>query len=252
MLNNYQNKIWYPLYLTCITFIFIQCNDHDTCNYHNLNETFYDNQKDKFWQHRVNKIDSIKKYYNSFSGIEFDLFYDRISKSFVCKHDREEKGIPLNSLLEITKANTELYYWIDLKHSDEVKPVDSALQILDDVLSKYHIKNNCIVECNNLDVLIGLNQMCFYSCYGIPHHKANDLKASKAVKFTKHINQIIEQANPSALSAHYSMHEYLSANFKTQKFHFYGVHKRTNLTLLKSIVKDSATKIVLINGKRPF
>ena len=168
---------------------------------------------EKFWLHRMNKIENAKneKLLADYRGIELDvIFFDNENK-FDINHD--SKGYVENSLEDYLSRveGKALKIWLDFKNLDEENAIQS-LAVLSNYLTKYNIdKSDVIIESGNYKALGHYKAKGFYTSYYVPYLHLNEMTNEQLKNEQNKLQAIIDSGNVSAVSFPAYLYDYIKS-----------------------------------------
>ena len=106
----YSSYIFILLFLIIIYYVFYYTPIHIF-----ENKSFFYQNNDKFWAHRVLTEDEYNNSSLVFNGVEIDLYFDSLNNYFLIKHDKIVNNQTLQDFLG-SIDNSKMFYWFDLKN----------------------------------------------------------------------------------------------------------------------------------------
>ena len=101
----------------------------------------------KVWAHKVNTLEKLGEATQLFSGIELDVVYDDVSKSFEVNHPPDSSiQLLLSKYLQVGATYPNCRYWLDMKNLTDSNFVQAATTLSQCVKSVKLQSSNIIVE----------------------------------------------------------------------------------------------------------
>ena len=231
----YSSHIFIALILIIFYFVFYYASIHSF-----EKKSFFYQNNDKFWAHRVLTEDEFNNSSLVFNGVEIDLYFDSLNNYFLIKHDKIVNNQTLKDFLA-SVDNNKMFYWFDLKNLsyknykksyDRFLHLDSLFKLNNRIIIES--KNiNCLSNFENFNISYWLKDYSFFSSL----FNINKIK-SDLIKFS-----------PNSISC-----DYKSVDFYSNKFPNYNLicwtnnmnYNKENKQLSK-IVSKKNVKIVLVN-----
>lgn len=101
----------------------------------------------RFWLHRANTLEMIKKYQSKYHGWEFDLNLDAENNCIMIGHSKPST-LTLEDLLNTFPAVRDNYFWLDCKGLRR-ENCQTYFKVLDRILERYQLRRNVIIESND-------------------------------------------------------------------------------------------------------
>lgn len=216
-------------------------------------DQFFDFPAKKLWKHRVNTAEDALIYGKVFSGLEIDIVYNEADGEFYCNHDTAANPETLASLFEALAKNDSLYFWLDFKSANRGDvSTEQSITDLNTLLTQFKVKNRCIVETFNGEFLIKLKEKGFFTSFWVSQYAIASMTAEEIDHVKNLIGGVIADIQPSALSAHFTMHPFLSENFGNQNLHYwtYGNNPTKDKEAIEAMMADLSTKVVLVDDEQ--
>lgn len=216
--------------------------------------------------HRVNTIGKLHEVqFNNARGFEIDVIFRKTSDSafFEVGHDEgSATHMSLKTLLNEVNFNTIQKIWLDIKSVSDTD-IDAILNRLDQLNTKYPIKDLAIIETNITSSNISkISNEGYHTSYYVPTHFKDYPEANQQQEAQKILQQIKEQ-NLSAISFDHSLYtfvqRYISPN-TNQKLSYHtwnislGFFQASIAEKLKEqdYITDPRMKTILIKYKSDF
>jgi hypothetical protein len=106
-----------------------------------------ENVFDKVWVHRVNSLERYDLLQHKFKGFETDVSFNEATDALDVRHQPETSigdTLTLEKFFQHVDLHTK-HFWLDMRLRS-TSNMNSALQALNNLDDKYHVRNACIVE----------------------------------------------------------------------------------------------------------
>lgn len=198
---------------------------------------------DKIWIHRVNSIEMLNELAPNYKGMEVDIVFDTLSKTFDVNHP-PAKSIGLN-LIDYLKANNDksTNYWLDFKNLTLTNVEDAILRLEFVILESGYSKNNFIVESRSPSPLKRFHKNGFLTSYYL-HWPGlftlnNDEFNNKIKEIKSNINNEIDY-----LSSPYNDYEIIKENFPDKKMNIWVEKSKI---IKREVLKEHLYRLKLAN-----
>ena len=162
------------------------------------------NQSSRIFPHRINSIGKLKDIWNDgFRSFETDIIFgDKNIKIFQVGHDYKTMGSDLDTFLSYIDTSKIKKIWLNFKNLNATNYSD-ALERLEYLNNKYHIKNKIILESSNKNKFFKLFKFAgWHTSYYLTTNKIiNLLKNKDITKLNILSKKIISQIKVQKLSA---------------------------------------------------
>ena len=231
----YSSHIFIVLILIIFYYVFYYTSVHSF-----EKKSFFYQNIDKFWAHRVLTEDEFNNSSLVFNGVEIDLYFDSLNNHFLIKHDKMVNNQTLKDFLG-SVDNSKMFYWFDLKNlsSKNYKNSYDRFLFLD---SLFKLNDRIIIESKNINFLSNFKN--FNICYWL-----KDYSFFSSIFNIYKIKSNLIKFRPNAISC-----DYKSVDFYSNKFPNYNLICWTNNMnyikenkKLSKIVSKKNVKIVLVN-----
>lgn len=108
----------------------------------------------RVWAHRINSGGSLLEAKEIFSGVEFDVVFDELTRQFKVYHPPAD-DVDLSLEMQFQQGHAGIRYWLDWKNAS-VDNVPSAIKRLADLDERHHLKQRALIEIGAIDGSAGL------------------------------------------------------------------------------------------------
>lgn len=214
--------------------------------------------KSKTWKHGVYSRSDASKYEDIFEGLEVDVVYSSEKDNvFIGRvEDDADKDKSFDNWLSILKNPSKLKYWIDFKNLS-ADNCAQALACLDKLASKYGIKNNMMVENQDVDALQHAKESGFHVILWVDnlHYWRKPHSHNDSVSICRTIRNKIDKLNPDAISCEFTAYPMLCDSFPEQNIHFWDTPKdftEENIKHTQMLCREKSVRVVLVDYPHPI
>jgi len=203
---------------------------------------------EKVWAHHVNSIEKAQWVADKYTGIEMDIVFDSLGKTFEVRHPPGEVSGPgLEQMLASIPHVSEHYFWLDFKNLEEGNKREAVLA-LTTLLAKHQLLDRVIVESPDPEALALFTQEGFHTSYYLPTF---DIATAGPVELTAYYNEVRERlsrSRVSALSAPSESFVFMEKYFPDRDYLVWHLNRqdssfRSTLSWLKG---NKAIKVILV------
>lgn len=221
-------------------------------------DTEFQYPKSKIWKHGVYSKYDAAKYENDFDGLEVDIVYSSEKDNlFIGRvEDDANKGVLFDDWLAVLNKPSKLKYWIDFKNLSKDN-CDNAIACLDKIVAKYRIKNNVLVENQDIDALRHAKNQGFHVILWVDnlHYWKSPHTKNDSISICKTIRNKINSLHPDAISCEYTAYPMLCDSFPEQNIHFWDTPKDftdENARHTQKLCRNKSVKVVLVDYPHPI
>lgn len=222
------------------------------------NDTEFQYPKSKIWKHGVYSKFDAAKYENVFDGLEVDIVYSSEKDNlFIGRvEDDANKGVLFDDWLAVLNKPSKLKYWIDFKNLSKDN-CDNAIACLDKIVAKYRIKNNVLVENQDIDALRHAKNQGFHVILWVDnlHYWKSPHTKNDSISICKTIRNKINSLHPDAISCEFTAYPMLCDSFPEQNIHFWDTPKDftdENVRHTQKLCRNKSVKVVLVDYPQPI
>ena len=226
----------------------------DSCN----NKPDFSYPSSKIWKHGVYSKYDAAKYEKLFDGMDVDIVYSTEKDDlFIGRvEDDANKNEAFDNWLMMLKQPEDVKLWIDFKNLSKDNCV-KAIASLEKLVSKYNIKNNVLVENQDLDALNHAKQSGFYVILWVDnlHYWHEPHSHNDSVSICRTIRHKINMLHPDAISSEFTAYPMLCDSFPEQNIHFWDTPKdftEENIEHTKMLCREKSVKVVLVDYPQPI
>lgn len=212
----------------------------------------------KIWKHGVYSKHDAAKYEKLFDGLEVDIVYSTEKDDlFIGRvEDDVQKAEYFDDWFAMLKHPAKLKYWIDFKNLSKENCV-KAIASLDKITSKYGIKNNVLVENQDLDALNHAKQSGFHVILWVDnlHYWRGPHTKNDSISICKTIRAKIEKVHPDAISSEFTAYPMLCDTFPEQNILFWDTPKDftdENVRHTQELCRNKSVRVVLVDYPHPI
>lgn len=214
--------------------------------------------KSKVWKHGVYSKYDAAKYENVFDGLEVDIVYSSEKNDlFIGRTDEDaSKNNTFDEWLAMLKHPEKLKYWIDFKNLSNENCV-KAIANLNRLVDKYGIKNNVMVESQDIEALKYAKKSGFHVILWVDNlyywrepHTHND-----SVSICRTISNKINELHPDAISSEFTAYPMICDSFPEENIHLWDTPKdftKENIEHTKMLCREKNVKVVLVDYPQPI
>ena len=214
--------------------------------------------KSKIWRHGVYSRYDAAKYENVFDGMEVDVVYSATNDDIYIGREESDinKDESFDAWLAMLENPAKSSYWIDFKNLSKDNSVD-AIACLNRLVNKYGIKNNVMIESQDVEALKYAKNSGFYVILWVDNlaywkgpHTKND-----SISICKVIRNKINSLHPDAISSEFTAHPMLCDSFPEQNIHFWDTPKDftdENIRHTQILCREKSVKVVLVDYPQPI
>lgn len=215
---------------------------------------FFNDSAGKYWKHRVNTIEDIKKYRTNYTGFELDVVYYPNENEFRVEHESNSSDRLL--LVDYFDAFTDInrfYFWIDIKNLNEGNILKLTNKLVS-ILKAYNIENRTICESFYPSKLTVLNNNGLNTSYWLPYIDYNGTLTKKQKEALNIIKRNLQECPHNAISAPYTMLPFIERYLPDCTVHLWtnGLYGESDKHLIREIAAKSQVKILLIDYNTPL
>lgn len=169
---------------------------------------------DQKWKKAINSPADLARVSGRDGGLEVDVYFDTLAKSFRVHHDPND-GSPF-MLSDLLDRYQEKHFrgsiWLDFKNLSvwNKKP---ALEELMRLRDKYHLRNKLLVESQLPDLLNDFSRNDFFTIYYTPYFNPYFLSRDSLRRIQNRISKNLSRNNIHALSGYYFQYPFLHERF---------------------------------------
>jgi len=212
----------------------------------------------KIWKHGVYSKFDAAKYEYVFDGLEVDIVFSTEKDNLFIGRVEEDanKNESFDDWLAMLENPAKLKYWIDFKNLSAVN-CEKALASLDKLASKYGIKNNMMVESQDVEALKYAKESGFYVILWVDnlHYWREPHSHNDSVSICRTIRHKINMLHPDAISSEFTAYPMLCDSFPEQNIHFWDTPKdftEENIEHTKMLCREKSVKVVLVDYPQPI
>ena len=213
--------------------------------------------RSKIWKHGVYSKYDAAKYERLFEGMEVDIVYSTEKDDlFIGRvEDDVQKAEYFDDWLAMLKHPVKLKYWIDFKNLSKENCV-KAIASLDKLASKYGIKNNILVENQDLDALNHAKQSGFHVILWVDnlHYWRGPHTKNDSISICKIIRNKINKLHPDAISSEFTAYPMLCDTFPEQNIFLWDTPKDftdENVRHTQELCRNKSVRVVLVDYPHP-
>lgn len=214
--------------------------------------------KSKIWKHGVYSKYDAAKYEKLFDGMEVDIVYSTEKDDlFIGRvEDDANNGNSFNDWLAMLEQPQNVKLWIDFKNLSKDNCI-KAIASLEKLVSKYDIKNNVLVENQDLDALSHAKQSGFHVILWVDnlHYWRSPHTRNDSISICKTIRNKINKLHPDAISSEFTAYPMLCDSFPEQNIHFWDTPKDftdENVRHTQELCRNKSVKVVLVDYPQPI
>lgn len=211
----------------------------------------------KVWAHKVNTLEKLEEATQFFSGIELDVVYDDVSKSFEVNHPPDSSiQLLLSKYLQVGATYPNCRYWLDMKNLTDSNFVQAATTLSQCVKSVKLQSSNIIVESPHPEFLPAFQKFGFNTSFYVPTHLCDVTRKELEVEISA-IRNKLNKYPCDFISFEYKDYLIHSNYFPTQKkicwFTAFGAsNKVKSQYLLYKILSDNSVNVLLVPFKAKY
>lgn len=214
----------------------------------------------KVWAHKVNTIEKLSEVNELFSGVELDVVYDSVSKSFEVNHPPDSSiHLLLSKYLQVGATQPNCRYWLDMKNLTDNNFIQAASNLAQCVKSVKLTTENFYVESTHPEFLAEFQKYGFKTSFYVPTHLC-DANPQNLKNEISSIQTKLKKYPCTFISFEYKDYLIHSTNFPLQEkicwFTAFGSsNKVKSHYLLYKILSDAKVHVLLVpykakNGNR--
>ena len=213
--------------------------------------------KSKVWKHGVYSKYDAAKYEDIFDGLEVDIVYSTEKDGlFIGREEYDaNKNESFDEWLAMLKRPEKIKYWIDFKNLSN-KNCDKAVASLENLATKYGIKDNIMIESQDMKALQHAKKQGFHVILWVDNihywsHRTHDDSISVCKSIRKKINRL----HPDAISCEFTAYPMLCDSFPEQNIHFWDTPKdftEENIKHTQMLCREKSVKVVLVDYPQPI
>ncbi len=233
-----------------ICFFFSSCNKHE--------KTGFNYPSSKIWKHGVYSKYDAAKFEKVFDGLEVDIVYSSEKDGlFIGRvEDDAKKNESFDDWLAMLKKPSKLKYWIDFKNLS-ADNCDEAIACLDRLIVKYDIKDNVMVESQDVKALKHAKETGFHVILWVDnlHYWRSPHTKSDSISICRSIRKKIKKLQPDAISCEFTAYPILCDSFPEQNIHFWDTPKEytdENVKHTQNLCRNKSVKVVLVDYPEPI
>lgn len=212
----------------------------------------------KIWKHGVYSKFDAAKYEYVFDGLEVDIVFSTEKDNLFIGRVEEDanKNESFDDWLAMLENPAKLKYWIDFKNLSAVN-CEKALASLDKLASKYGIKNNMMVESQDVEALKYAKISGFYVILWVDnlHYWRGPHTKNDSISICKIIRNKINKLHPDAISSEFTAYPMLCDSFPEENIHFWDTPKdftEENIQHTQMMCREKSVKVVLVDYPQPI
>lgn len=212
----------------------------------------------KIWKHGVYSKYDAAKYEKLFDGMEVDIVYSTEKDDlFIGRvEDDANNGNSFDDWLAMLEQPQNVKLWIDFKNLSKDNCI-KAIASLEKLVSKYDIKNNVLVENQDLDALSHAKQSGFHVILWVDnlHYWRSPHTRNDSISICKTIRNKINKLHPDAISSEFTAYPMLCDSFPEQNIHFWDTPKDftdENVRHTQELCRNKSVKVVLVDYPQPI
>ena len=231
-----------------VSILLISCNNGE--------KRQYKYPKSKLWKHGVYSKYQAKELEKVFDGLEVDVIYSPEKNDIYVGRVLADtsKNQTLDDWFAILKKPRRMSYWIDFKNLN-ADNAEQAFLVLDNIVSKYRIRNKFFVESQDVKALKIANERKYHTMLWVENlHYWGKRYRRDTIFVMKKIRAQIDELHPDAISCEYTMFPLLCDSFPEQNIHFWHTPKKytpENVEYTKKLCNNPSVKVVLVDYPTP-
>lgn len=256
------SKLFRPLFTKAVLLFFVLLFSLLSCKKTEMEDSLipgialYNDVDNKLWRHRVNEIDKVNEYLESFPGIELDVYYNFFKNKFYVAHDDDydlDDSETLNGYFSAIENVEAYYYWIDFKNLNSTNDKKSLKRMLE-IFDNFDIKNNAIVESPYHKFLTKFNEEGIYTSYWVPVHDYNGELNEENENDVVEISDNLKECRHNALSSHANNIKFLTEYFPDYNIHLWtnGLISEADMEIINEIKEYPNVKVILVDYESAF
>ncbi len=213
--------------------------------------------KSKIWRHGVYSKYDAAKYEDVFEGMEVDIVYSTEKDDlFIGRIEADaNNNNTFDEWIAMLKHPIKLRFWVDFKNLSGDN-CHKAIAKLDKLASKYGIKNNIMVESQDIAALQHTKKQGFHVILWVDnlhywtHHTKED-----SISICKSIRKKINSLHPDAISCEFTAYPMLCDSFPEQNIHFWDTPKdftEENIKHTRMLCSEKSVRVVLVDYPQPI
>ena len=213
--------------------------------------------KSKIWKHGVYSKFDAAKYEKVFDGLEVDIVYSTEKDDLFIgrEEDDAKKNETFDNWLSMLEKPTKLKYWIDFKNLSADNS-SKAIASLEKLALKYGIKNDIMVESQDVEALKYAKKSGFYVILWVDnlHYWKGPHSHNDSVNICQTIRNKINKLHPDAISSEFTAYPMLCDSFPDQNIHFWDTPKdftEENIQHTQMLCREKSVKVVLVDYPQP-
>lgn len=177
----------------------------------------------KEWMKAVNTPQRMNKVSGETSGIEMDIYFDSLTKTFSVHHNIEDTVYyQFEELLKwYHKEGLTASIWMDFKNLSSQNQQE-ALEMLILLQHKYHLENKILVESSYPELLIPFAEQKFYTSYYVPYFNPYLVDKDSLKIIFNRIQYHLASSKVQALSGYYFQYPFLHERFPNYPLLIWG------------------------------
>ena len=214
--------------------------------------------KSKIWKHGVYSKFDAAKYEKVFDGLEVDIVYSTEKDDLFIgrEEDDAKKNETFDNWLSMLEKPTKLKYWIDFKNLSADNS-SKAIASLEKLALKYGIKNDIMVESQDVEALKYAKKSGFYVILWVDnlHYWKGPHSHNDSVNICQTIRNKINKLHPDAISSEFTAYPMLCDSFPDQNIHFWDTPKdftEENIQHTQMLCREKSVKVVLVDYPQPI
>lgn len=212
----------------------------------------------KIWKHGVYSKYDAAKYENVFDGMEVDIVYSTEKDDlFIGREESDaDKNESFDAWLAMLENPAKPRLWIDFKNLSK-ENCTQAIASLNRLIDKYGIKNNVMVESQDVEALKYAKNSGFYVILWVDnlHYWREPHSHHDSVSICHTIRYKINKLHPDAISSEFTAYPMLCDSFPNENIHFWDTPKdfnEENIRHTQMLCREKSVKVVLVDYPQPI
>lgn len=211
----------------------------------------------KMWKHGVYSKHDAAKYEKVFDGMEVDVVYSTEKDGiFIGRvEDDANKDDSFDDWLAMLEQPQNVKLWIDFKNLSNENCV-KAIASLERLVDKYGIKDNVLIENQDLDALNHAKQSGFHVILWVDnlHYWRGPHSKNDSISICKIIRNKINKLHPDAISSEFTAYPMLCDTFPEQNIFLWDTPKDftdENVRHTQELCRNKSVRVVLVDYPHP-
>jgi hypothetical protein len=203
---------------------------------------------EKVWAHHLNTIEKAVWVAEKYTGIEMDIVFNSLGKTFEVRHPPNEVSGPgLEQMLATIPDVSEHYFWLDFKNLEEGNKRE-ALLALKTLLARYQLLNRVIVESPEPEALSLFTQEGFYTSYYLPTFDIATAGPGELQAYYNEVREHLSRSRVSALSAPAESFVFMEKYFPDRDYLVWHLNRQDSLfhSTFSWLKGNKAIKVLLV------